>query len=76
MLAQKNEYLQEASETVYKLTQEEEIQCEAREYYYRRMHGIQRKFEQQGAEFKAVKKEKAALKQSLVSQTAANPPQL
>ena len=52
MLAQKNEYLQEASETVYKLTQEEEIrlQCEAREYYYRRMHGIQRKFEQQGAE--------------------------
>lgn len=78
MLAQKNEYLQEASETVYKLTQEEEIrlQCEAREDYYHRMHGIQRKFEQQGAEFKAVKKEKAALKQSLASQTAANPPQL
>lgn len=42
MLAQKNEYLQEASETVYKLTQEEEIrlQCEAREDYYRRMHAF------------------------------------
>ena len=52
------------------------FKCEAREDYYRRMHGIQRKFEQQGAEFKAVKKEKAALKQSLSSQTAANPPQL
>lgn len=92
MLAQKNEYLQEASATVYKLTQEEEIrlQCEAREDYYRRMHGIQRKFEQQSAEFKALKKEKAALekknaalekeltalKQSLASQTAADPPQL
>lgn len=92
MLAQKNEYLQEASATVYKLTQEEEIrlQCEAREDYYRRMHGIQRKFEQQSAEFKALKKEKAALekknaalekeltalKQSLAPQTAADPPQL
>ena len=35
MLAQANEYINEASETVYHLTQEEQIrqQCEAREDY-------------------------------------------
>lgn len=38
MLAQKDEYIREASETIYHLTQEEKIrlQCEAREDYYRR----------------------------------------
>ncbi len=37
MLAQNNEYIEEASETIYQLTQEEKIrlQCEAREEYYR-----------------------------------------
>ena len=47
MLSQNNEYLKEASETVYHLTQEEKVrlQCQAREDYYRRMKGIQEKFE-------------------------------
>lgn len=38
MLAENDEYIREASDTVYKLTQEEKIrlQCEAREDYYRR----------------------------------------
>ena len=41
MLSQNNEYLKEASETVYHLTQEEKVrlQCQAREDYYRRMKG-------------------------------------
>ena len=44
MLAEKNESLAEATETLYKLSQEEMIrlQCEAREDYYRRERSIQR----------------------------------
>ena len=43
MLAQDNKYFKEASETVYQLTQEEEIrqQCLAREDYNRTMKGIE-----------------------------------
>ena len=42
MLAQNNEYIRQASETIYQLSQEEAIrqQCEAREDYYRRQKGI------------------------------------
>lgn len=42
MLAQNNDYFKEASETIYHLTQEEEIrlQCEAREDYYRTMNSL------------------------------------
>lgn len=38
MLAQNDEYINEASDTIYRLTQDEKIrlQCEAREEYYRR----------------------------------------
>ena len=48
MLSQNNEYLKEASETVYHLTQEEKVrlQCQAREDYHRRMEEIQERFEQ------------------------------
>ena len=48
MLSQNNEYLKEASEAVYHLTQEEKVrlQCQAREDYYRRTKGIQERFEQ------------------------------
>ena len=43
MLSQKNEYIGEAAETVYQLSQEEKIrmQCEAREDYYRTQQGWQ-----------------------------------
>ena len=46
MLAQNNHYFKEASETVYELTQEEEIrqQCLAREDYNRTMKGIENNF--------------------------------
>ena len=74
MLSQNNEYLKEASETVYHLTQEEKVrlQCQAREDYYRRMKGIQEKFEhyttektQSDAEIADLKQQIAALKKEL-----------
>ena len=42
MLAEKNDAIQEASETIYQLSREEEIrlQCEAREDYYRRQKDV------------------------------------
>ena len=44
MLAKGNEYIDEAANTIYQLTQEEKIrmQCEAREDYYRTQLGWQR----------------------------------
>ena len=54
MLAENNEYLKEATETVYELSQEEQIrmQCEAREDYNRRMLGIGRMLARQTRELK------------------------
>ena len=74
MLSQNNEYLKEASETVYHLTQEAKVrlQCQAREDYYWRMKGIQEKFEhykaeriQSDAEIADLKQQIAALKKEL-----------
>lgn len=44
MLAENNEYIQEASDTIYQLSQEEQIrlQCEAREDYLRRQRSVQK----------------------------------
>lgn len=52
MLASKNIFIQEASETIYKLSQKENIrlQCEAREDYYRRQRSVQLMMEEQKAE--------------------------
>ena len=49
MLAQKNEFINEASATIYQLSQEETIrlQCEAREDYYRRQRSVQSMIEEQ-----------------------------
>lgn len=49
MYAQKDEYLQEASDTIYQLSQNENIrlQCEAREEYYRRQRSVQHYIEEQ-----------------------------
>lgn len=54
MLTENNEYLKEATETVYELSQEEQIrmQCEAREDYNRRMLGIGRMLARQTRELK------------------------
>ena len=73
MLSQNNEYLKETSETVCHLTQEEKVrlQCQTREDYYRRMNGIQEKFEhkaeeiQSDAEIAELKQQIAALKKEL-----------
>ena len=49
MLAQKNEFINEASATIYQLSQEETVrlQCEAREDYYRRQRSVQSMIEEQ-----------------------------
>jgi hypothetical protein len=79
MLAKNNEYLKEATETVYELSQEEQIriQCEAREDYNRRMLGIGRMLARQTRELKekdAIIAEKdsiiAALKAQLESKNS------
>lgn len=51
MLAKNNKYIKEASETIYQLTQDEQIreQCEAREDYYRRMQGMDDMLAEMGA---------------------------
>ena len=59
MLAQNNNYFKEASETVYQLTQEEQIrqQCLAREDYNRTMKGIENTFAAQKHEIATLKKD-------------------
>lgn len=51
MLAQKDEYIKDASDTIYQLTQEEKIrlQCEAREDYYRRQRDVQKVMEEKNS---------------------------
>ena len=82
MLSQNNEYLKEAYETVYHLTQEEKVhlQCQTREDYYLRMKGIQEKLEhfkaekiQSDAEIADPKQQIAALKKELEAKSRENP---
>ena len=49
MYAQKDEYIREASNTIYQLSQDENVrlQCEAREDYYRRQRSVQHYIEEQ-----------------------------
>ncbi len=51
MLSEKNEYIKEASATIYQLSQEDDIrlQCEARNDYYRRQRSIQSMLDAQQA---------------------------
>ena len=51
MLAEQNEFIANASSTVYQLSQEESIrlQCEAREDYYRRQRSVQHHMDKQEA---------------------------
>ena len=60
MLAKSDEYMQEAVDTVYQLSKEEEIrlQCEAREDYNRRMSGINQQLENLMAERDQIAAEK------------------
>ena len=67
MLAQNNHYFKEASETVYELTQEEEIrqQCLAREDYNRTMKGIENNLAAQRHEISTLKKDLSNANQQL-----------
>lgn len=51
MLAQKDDVINDASHTIYQLTQEEKIrlQCEAREDYYRRQNYVEEEFARKDA---------------------------
>lgn len=51
MLAQKDSFIEEASNTIYQLSQEEKIrlQCEAREDYYRRQRAAERRMKENEA---------------------------
>lgn len=55
MLAQSNEYIKEAADTIFKLCQDERIrmECEAREDYYRTQLGIQQMMDRQTATLKS-----------------------
>ena len=67
MLAQNNHYFKEASETVYQLTQEEEIrqQCLAREDYNRTMKGIENNLAAQRHEISTLKNDLSNANQQL-----------
>lgn len=71
MLAQDNNYFKEASETVYQLTQEEQIhqQCLAREDYNRTMKGIENNFAAQKHEIPTLKKDLADANRQLSKQS-------
>ena len=65
MLTEQNEYIYSAAETIYKLTQEEQIrlQCEAREDYYCRQRYAQLEKEHTEKELAAAREETTALKE-------------
>ena len=67
MLAYDNNYFKEASETVYQLTQEEQIrqQCLAREDYNRTMKGIENNLTAQKHEIATLKKDLSDANQQL-----------
>ena len=67
MLAQDNHYFKEASETVYELTQEDQIrqQCLAREDYNRTMKGIENNLAAQRHEISTLKKDLSDANQQL-----------
>ena len=75
MLAKQDEFIKEASATVYQLSQEEMIrlQCQAREDYYRRQRTVQGLLERQQAALDSLEAKKASLEEenvSLKSETA------
>lgn len=55
MLAQNNDYIKEAADTVFRLCQDERVrmECEAREDYYRTQLGIQQMMDRQAATLEA-----------------------
>lgn len=72
MLAEKNEYLNEASETIYQLSAEEQIreQCRAREEYYRIERTMQHQMENITKAYDDVTKAYADLENQLAEKDA------
>ena len=68
MLAEENEFIANASSTVYQLSQEETIrlQCEAREDYYRRERRKQKRFDMLKEEYVSLKKKGTLLKKKRI----------
>ena len=64
VLAQNNEYIATASNTIFKLTQEEQIrlQCEARGDFYRRQRSVQKQLQNAETENARLKEEIERLK--------------
>lgn len=63
MLAEQNEFIANASSTVYQLSQDEMIrlQCEAREDYYRRQRSVQHQMDKQNEVIDSLQNENASL---------------
>ena len=55
MLAQNNEYIKEAADTIFRLCQDERVrmECQAREDHYRTQLGIQQMMDRQAAEIQS-----------------------
>lgn len=72
MLAQHNDSIKEAVDTVYQLTQEERIrmECEAREDYYRTQRGIQDMLDESAAKIKTLTSEKESMAAEIQSLAA------
>ena len=72
MLAQNNDYIKEAADTVFRLCQDERVrmECEAREDHYRTQLGIQRMIERQAAALEAQTAKIQAQASSLEAQDA------
>lgn len=73
MLAQKNEFISEASATIYQLSQEEKIrlQCEAREDFYRQqkdMQHVMKKLSSENRELTSQNRKLTSNNQELTSQ--------
>lgn len=73
MLAQKDKYIKEASDTIYHLTQDEKVrlQCEAREDYYRRQADAKLLKDRLAAELQSAQTELQSVQTELQSAQAA-----
>lgn len=74
MLAEQNEYIRSAADTIYKLTQDEQIrlQCEAREDYFRRQRYTQLRMEHTEGELALTKKKLSSTIEQLETSEAEN----
>ena len=72
MLAQNNEYIKEAADTIFRFCQDERVrmECQAREDHYRTQLGIQQMMDRQAAEIQSRNAEIEAQAAEIQSQNA------